>query len=168
MVEKAPQNESAIDVDSEDGYQANGHADGKMDFDHEMENQIVLHEDKKYYPSADEIYGRQTETLVMEEDAQPLEVFFCPSAGLLRIAIISYAYLAYCHHPSVPLQAVSLIASIEKAHDRHKIQHTCWSVGLERMRLSSLFELIGHQLIPCCLAGSNHSTRKAEKFSDRG
>ncbi|KDD73724.1 hypothetical protein H632_c1892p1, partial [Helicosporidium sp. ATCC 50920] len=35
---------------------------------------LVLHEDKKYYPSAEEVYGRDTETLVQEEDAQPLEV----------------------------------------------------------------------------------------------
>ncbi|GLC44572.1 hypothetical protein PLESTB_001320500 [Pleodorina starrii] len=35
---------------------------------------VVLHEDKKYYPSAEEIYGPEVETLVMEEDAQPLEV----------------------------------------------------------------------------------------------
>lgn len=35
---------------------------------------IVLAEDKKYYPTADEVYGQETETLVMEEDAQPLEV----------------------------------------------------------------------------------------------
>ena len=37
-------------------------------------NQVVLHEDKKYYPTAEEVYGPDTETLVMEEDAQPLEV----------------------------------------------------------------------------------------------
>jgi hypothetical protein len=35
---------------------------------------VVLHEDKKYYPTAEEIYGAEVETLVMEEDAQPLEV----------------------------------------------------------------------------------------------
>ncbi|KAI8975759.1 P-loop containing nucleoside triphosphate hydrolase protein [Mycotypha africana] len=35
-------------------------------------NQIVLHEDKKYYPSADEVYGEEVETLVQEEDTQPL------------------------------------------------------------------------------------------------
>lgn len=35
---------------------------------------IMLAEDKKYYPSAEEVYGEGTETLVMEEDAQPLEV----------------------------------------------------------------------------------------------
>ena len=33
---------------------------------------IVLHEDKKYYPSALEVYGPGVETLVQEEDAQPL------------------------------------------------------------------------------------------------
>lgn len=33
---------------------------------------IVLHEDKKYYPTASEVYGPEVETLVQEEDAQPL------------------------------------------------------------------------------------------------
>ncbi|KAB5591958.1 U5 small nuclear ribonucleoprotein component [Ceratobasidium theobromae] len=33
---------------------------------------VVLHEDKKYYPSAEEVYGPDVETLVQEEDAQPL------------------------------------------------------------------------------------------------
>jgi U5 small nuclear ribonucleoprotein component len=37
-------------------------------------NAIVLQEDKQYYPSAEDVYGKDTETLVMEEDAQPLEV----------------------------------------------------------------------------------------------
>jgi 116 kDa U5 small nuclear ribonucleoprotein component len=36
--------------------------------------QIILHEDKKYYPSAEEVYGEGVENLVMDEDAQPLEV----------------------------------------------------------------------------------------------
>jgi U5 small nuclear ribonucleoprotein component len=36
------------------------------------QNQIVLHEDKKYYQSAQEIYGQDVEALVQEEDAQPL------------------------------------------------------------------------------------------------
>uniref|UniRef100_A0A914E5E5 Tr-type G domain-containing protein n=1 Tax=Acrobeloides nanus TaxID=290746 RepID=A0A914E5E5_9BILA len=35
-------------------------------------NQIVLHEDKKYYATAMEVYGENVETLVQEEDAQPL------------------------------------------------------------------------------------------------
>jgi U5 small nuclear ribonucleoprotein component len=35
-------------------------------------NQIVLHEDKKYYPSATEVYGEDVEILVHEEDTQPL------------------------------------------------------------------------------------------------
>ena len=54
-------------------------AAGLMEMDEEvdadnMETAVVLHEDKKYYPTADEVYGKETETLVMEEDAQPLEV----------------------------------------------------------------------------------------------
>jgi 116 kDa U5 small nuclear ribonucleoprotein component len=34
--------------------------------------EIVLHEDKQYYPEAEKIYGKDVEALVMEEDAQPL------------------------------------------------------------------------------------------------
>jgi len=37
-----------------------------------LENQIVLHEDKKYYPEAEDVYGG-AETVVLDEDAQPLE-----------------------------------------------------------------------------------------------
>lgn len=33
---------------------------------------VVLHEDKKYYPSALELYGPDVETVVQEEDTQPL------------------------------------------------------------------------------------------------
>ena len=36
--------------------------------------QVVLHEDKKYYPSAEETFGPGVESLVMDEDAQALEV----------------------------------------------------------------------------------------------
>ncbi|KAL1926710.1 hypothetical protein VTP01DRAFT_5605 [Rhizomucor pusillus] len=43
-----------------------------MQIDDIPQNQIVLHEDKKYYPSAEEVYGPDVETLVQEEDTQPL------------------------------------------------------------------------------------------------
>jgi len=33
---------------------------------------VVLHEEKQYYPSAEDVYGSGVETLVQEEDAQPL------------------------------------------------------------------------------------------------
>lgn len=33
---------------------------------------VVLHEDKKYFPSAVEVYGESVQVLVEEEDAQPL------------------------------------------------------------------------------------------------
>ena len=52
-----------------------GMADDEED-EAEPESAIVLHEDKKYYPTAEETFGKETETLVMEEDAQPLEVSF--------------------------------------------------------------------------------------------
>ncbi|XP_052866518.1 116 kDa U5 small nuclear ribonucleoprotein component [Anopheles cruzii] len=34
---------------------------------------VVLHEDKRYYPSSLEVYGEEVETIVQEEDAQPLD-----------------------------------------------------------------------------------------------
>lgn len=33
---------------------------------------MVLHEDKRYYPEAAEVYGEDVEALVEEEDHQPL------------------------------------------------------------------------------------------------
>ena len=36
------------------------------------ENRVVLHEDKKYYPTAEEIYGADVEVIVQEEDTQAL------------------------------------------------------------------------------------------------
>lgn len=45
--------------------------------------EVVLHEDKKYYPTAEEVYGPEVETIVQEEDTQPLtgktqrECFLC-------------------------------------------------------------------------------------------
>ncbi|KAI8624230.1 P-loop containing nucleoside triphosphate hydrolase protein [Xylariaceae sp. FL1651] len=35
-------------------------------------NAVILHEDKQYYPTAQQVYGADVETLVQEEDAQPL------------------------------------------------------------------------------------------------
>ncbi|KAI0286825.1 Calreticulin family-domain-containing protein [Russula aff. rugulosa BPL654] len=43
-----------------------------MEVDEPTHNAVVLHEDKQYYPSASEVYGEGVETLVQEEDAQPL------------------------------------------------------------------------------------------------
>lgn len=41
--------------------------------DMDVDTGIVLAEDRKYYPTALEVYGENVETLVMDEDAQPLE-----------------------------------------------------------------------------------------------
>ena len=69
-------------MDMMGGADANGHGGGEEDGDANMESAVVLHEDKKYYPTAEEVFGAGTETLVMEEDAQPLEVGGCTRVGL--------------------------------------------------------------------------------------
>ncbi|GMS89256.1 hypothetical protein PENTCL1PPCAC_11431 [Pristionchus entomophagus] len=59
--------------DEGSGEENDGENDGMEDDEPEpVGNQIVLHEDKKYYASAMEVYGEDVETLVQEEDAQPL------------------------------------------------------------------------------------------------
>ena len=42
------------------------------DYPEKTTSSIVLHEDKKYYPDAGDVYG-EAEVLVMEEDHQPIE-----------------------------------------------------------------------------------------------
>ena len=51
------------DVAMRDG----GDGDGGDD-----DTRVVLHEDKKYYPTAMEVYGEEVETTIQEEDTQPL------------------------------------------------------------------------------------------------
>ncbi|KAL1515598.1 hypothetical protein AB1Y20_002218 [Prymnesium parvum] len=48
-----------------------GYLEGAMEEDGN-ESRIVLHEDKKYYPTAMEVYGEDVETTVQEEDTQPI------------------------------------------------------------------------------------------------
>lgn len=59
-----------------DGEQQPGASNGWLatQEDIDMDNQVVLAEDKKYYPTAEEVYGEEVETLVMDEDEQPLEM----------------------------------------------------------------------------------------------
>ncbi|KAG7452130.1 Calreticulin-domain-containing protein [Guyanagaster necrorhizus] len=43
-----------------------------MEINQPVHNAVILHEDKQYYPSASDVYGPDVETMVQEEDAQPL------------------------------------------------------------------------------------------------
>ncbi|CAB3403673.1 unnamed protein product [Caenorhabditis bovis] len=73
-----------LDSDDDDGEEITNNRDEDDNEEEEQEqmeeddneeipqNQIVLHEDKKYYASAVEVYGEGVETLVEEEDAQAL------------------------------------------------------------------------------------------------
>ncbi|KAF1809661.1 P-loop containing nucleoside triphosphate hydrolase protein [Eremomyces bilateralis CBS 781.70] len=50
-----------------------GHDQQLMEVDEEgPSNAVVLHEDKQYYPTAQQVYGADVETMVQEEDTQPL------------------------------------------------------------------------------------------------
>ncbi|KAJ3209977.1 hypothetical protein HDU67_005777 [Dinochytrium kinnereticum] len=57
-------------ADVDESWQNNGMA--VMQVDVPSSSAVVLHEDKKYYPTAEEIYGPDVETMVQDEDTQPL------------------------------------------------------------------------------------------------
>ncbi|XP_032891274.1 116 kDa U5 small nuclear ribonucleoprotein component [Amblyraja radiata] len=69
-----------LDSDEEDGLGRDDDLDDDDEDDDEAVDQdddhagmeVVLHEDKKYYPTAEEVYGPEVETIVQEEDTQPL------------------------------------------------------------------------------------------------
>ncbi|GAO51234.1 P-loop containing nucleoside triphosphate hydrolase protein [Saitoella complicata NRRL Y-17804] len=69
-----PANAPAYDDfdDLEEGYGAEAAEDELMEVDEGTSTAVVLHEDKQYYPSAEQVYGEDVEALVQEEDAQPL------------------------------------------------------------------------------------------------
>ncbi|XP_074751299.1 116 kDa U5 small nuclear ribonucleoprotein component-like [Athene noctua] len=74
------------ELDSDDDYDELGRESKDLDEledddddddmgDHDEDHpgmEVVLHEDKKYYPTAEEVYGPEVETIVQEEDTQPL------------------------------------------------------------------------------------------------
>lgn len=45
-----------------------------MDEDADMQMAVVLHEDKRYYPTSMEVFGPDVEAIVHEEDTQALTV----------------------------------------------------------------------------------------------
>ncbi|KAF6038906.1 EFTUD2 [Bugula neritina] len=62
-----------ISVDSEEGEDDNEYSQTEpINAVEDEEMQVVLHEDKKYYPTASETYGPDVETIVQEEDTQLL------------------------------------------------------------------------------------------------
>ncbi|KAK6214154.1 hypothetical protein LQW54_004757 [Pestalotiopsis sp. IQ-011] len=58
------------DDQSEAAHEATGQE--LMEIDDGPSNAVILHEDKQYYPTAQQVYGEDVETMVQEEDAQPL------------------------------------------------------------------------------------------------
>ncbi|WEW58515.1 hypothetical protein PRK78_003983 [Emydomyces testavorans] len=61
------------DLESEEEEEAAAPEHQLMEIDEQgPSNAVVLHEDKQYYPTAQQVYGAEVETLVEEEDAQPL------------------------------------------------------------------------------------------------
>ncbi|CAK9874035.1 unnamed protein product [Sphagnum jensenii] len=69
------------------------HAAGDDDMD--TDGAVVLAEDKKYYPTAVEVYGDDVETLVMDEDAQPLEEPIIKPIKLKKFEVVAKEVATY-------------------------------------------------------------------------
>ena len=85
-----PEIDSDEDADApeiEDGDDESGDEEERMEYeggvggdalledaggDGDDETRVVLHEDKKYYPTAMEVYGEEVETTVQDEDTMPI------------------------------------------------------------------------------------------------
>ncbi|XP_022109822.1 116 kDa U5 small nuclear ribonucleoprotein component-like [Acanthaster planci] len=70
-----------LDSDSEDEESEEEGPEPQLEIEEDEDEQVeagdisqavVLHEDKKYYPTAEEVYGPDVETIIHEEDTQPL------------------------------------------------------------------------------------------------
>ncbi|OAQ78021.1 elongation factor 2 [Purpureocillium lilacinum] len=59
-------------VYDEEPEQAAGVGEELMEIDDGPSNAVILHEDKQYYPTAEQVYGEDVDTRVEEVDAQPL------------------------------------------------------------------------------------------------
>ncbi len=88
--------------------------------------EVVLHEDKKYYPTAEEVYGPEVETIVQEEDSQPL-TGNRHAGGILvyalhvhKIKCISFYFLLRAHHKTCEDEAVY---SDGARASRHRLWH---------------------------------------------
>jgi len=68
--EDEEKDENDMETDMPEGEGLDGMQLIRVDENPSME--VVLHEDKSYYPSAEEVYGKDVENLIQEEDTQPL------------------------------------------------------------------------------------------------
>ncbi|KIW03889.1 uncharacterized protein PV09_04734 [Verruconis gallopava] len=59
-------------LDDVDDAHTEAHDGTVMEVDDGPSNAVILHEDKQYYPTAQQVYGRDVETMVQEEDTQAL------------------------------------------------------------------------------------------------
>jgi U5 small nuclear ribonucleoprotein component len=97
--EEEDEGAQALDGGHGDGHE-NGwlaHADGDDDINDDMDTEgaVVLAEDKKYYPTAMEVYGEGVETLVMDEDAQPLEQPIIKPISLKKFEVVAKEVSTY-------------------------------------------------------------------------
>uniref|UniRef100_A0A383VQF5 SNU114 homolog n=1 Tax=Tetradesmus obliquus TaxID=3088 RepID=A0A383VQF5_TETOB len=119
-------------------------------------NAIVLAEDKKYYPTAEETYGAETETLVMEEDAQPLETPIIAPVIRKRHEKLLEAPLA-THYSGEFLAALS---------SNPELIRNVAVVGALHHGKTTLLDMLVEQTHDVAALGIRNSTGKPLRFTD--
>ena len=92
--EQEEEEDRGLEDGHDDRYLENG-VDDDGDDAMDTEGAVVLAEDKKYYPTAMEVYGEGVEALVMDEDAQPLEEPIIKPINLKKFEVVAKEVLTY-------------------------------------------------------------------------
>jgi U5 small nuclear ribonucleoprotein component len=61
--------------------------------------QVVMHEDKEYYPSAEQVFGKEVEAMVQDEDTQPLTEPIIAPIKIKKFQIVEKDSPATCYSP---------------------------------------------------------------------
>lgn len=93
---------------------------------------IVLHEDKKYYPDAAEVFGPDVETLVQEEDTQPLTEPIVAPVKVKKFAVVEKDLPPTTYQK----ECVAAAAAAGGRTARHRFAHTRCGRGWARCRLA--------------------------------
>ncbi|KAK6163347.1 hypothetical protein DH2020_000211 [Rehmannia glutinosa] len=104
--------------------------------DVDMDGQIVLAEDKKYYPTAEEVYGEEVETLVMDEDEQPLEQpIIKPVKNLKNVALVGNLHHGKTTFMDMLVEQTHHISTFDHSSEKH-MRYTDTRIDEQERRIS--------------------------------
>jgi U5 small nuclear ribonucleoprotein component len=169
-----PQQDGGEEADEEeewdrdrDGIQTDDHAQQRQQqtsddtrmitaADAAVEQHIILHEDKKYYPSAEEVYGADAEIVVAEEDTQALET---PIIAPMKTKVFSHV------EKSLPETTFDFQYMAGMMDHPNFIRHVAVAGHLHHGK-TSLVDLLVHQTHPGIVAPADKTLRYTDARYD--